>query len=1262
MGPFEVTKEMVPVLADEQLRSLLGRLLDAEARQRGIPASAIALGGNQTAADGGVDASIAWSGGPSPAHWLPRSTIYFQSKAEAMASAKLTKEMRPRGRPRAIFAELAVCRGAYIVFSTDDPSKLGLDARLNAMRVALSGVPGADAVALDFYGADKIARWTNEHPGVALWLLEQIGRPLAGWRAYGSWSAPDTEGQLYLFDDTARATIHGREVDMREAVTAMRGALGHPGGVVRLVGLSGMGKTRLAEALFDDRVGGSTALPPARAIYGDAGLDLAVGAALMTEQIAVSGVEAVLVLDNCTQSTHGHLAEIVRRGVSRASLLTIDYDVGGEQPAGTLVTLGGNSEAILEGVLKQRFPKLSQPECRHLAEFSGGNARIALKIAEAGGKDVDLSKLNDSELLERLFQSGRQERDPKARDCAEAAALVHAFYVSAGDGHVAEHPVLASLAEVSPLQFYRAIATFLDWGVVQQRGPQRAVMPPPLANMLAGPCIRRSDPEALIAAFRAGPVRLFASFARRIGQLHDEPAAVAIAERFFAADGPLGNPGRLEETMHRAFVNAAPASPEAALAAIERALMAKDRDRLLVPNEGRRDLSQLLVHIAHEQRFFGRAIEVLIAFTLADGDTRDELKTRSLLLERFWPILSFTLADQATRLISIDRMLDDSDDRVRALGVEALDHMLDASHFSSSLNLEFGARARLKEWRPYLGDGYPAWFNVAYDRLIAVAGSGRPEAERARDSIAEHFREHVNAAIADIGLAAMRSVRGNGYWEQGWRAINDTLHFVQRRPASEDPKAAQALAELVRLEQEFRPATIDEFFETFVLGEPWRHWHPSGRERNPVRSAGRLARAVGRAMIRQGVDLAPYLDRAAQADGANSVWAYMVGLARSTSDLDGLWDAAYARFAADAAGRHPGLLGGILEGARARNGTWVEAKLDLLVVDPALTEQLVTLHSAVPLDSAAVGRFSTALTRGTISLHRFAQLMMGSVTKPIAGPILANFLRELFARDDGIVPAVQILHMRFFGDRSDKVAIDPALIALGREMLGDSRIYSHDLKQQDHGISEIAEVVFAAGDGADIARSICVAMRENAGNNYVSDREFGSLAAIIMQRHPRVVLDEIVEKSSNDYLIERFFGDLADDDDNLVEPETGVTTILEWVAEAPQSRAVKIAHVVRYAVKDESTGVLRWSALALALIAVASDPVPVLRAFEHRFFTGAGWGPISLRFVRRRPLVVAMAQHHDARIRGWAREAEQHLEENIRRWDEADRDRDSRFE
>ena len=510
MGPFEVTKELVSRLDDEQLRKLLEHLLIAEANAHGIPHIGISVGGNQTAGDGGVDASIRWSADPVPSGWLPRRLVYFQCKAEAMGPAKLRKEMRPAGAPRPIFAELAAADGAYIVFSTDDPSKSAMDDRLAALSEAVGDVDGAERIHLDFYGADRIARWANLHPGVAIWLLGQDGRALGGWRPYGDWSAEGATSQPYIVDDKARATFGDELVDMGSAIANIRAALREPGGVVRLVGLSGMGKTRLAEALFDERLGES-ALPKAKAIYADAGRHLEAGAVRVAEELVLAGAEAIIIVDNANVAIHGQLAEIARRPGSRISALTIDYDMGDEKPAGQLVALGENSELVLMSLLQQRVPALSEAECRHLAEFSGGNARIALKIAEGADKGIDLSALNDGELLERLFQSGRQERDPNARACADAAALVYAFYVEAGDHQSAEHPVLASVAGVNVDTFFRNVATFLEWGVVQQRGPQRAVMPPPFANMLAAPFIRRSDPDTLLGHFLAASPRLLAS-------------------------------------------------------------------------------------------------------------------------------------------------------------------------------------------------------------------------------------------------------------------------------------------------------------------------------------------------------------------------------------------------------------------------------------------------------------------------------------------------------------------------------------------------------------------------------------------------------------------------------------------------------------------------------------------------------------------------------------------------------------------------------
>ncbi|MFZ5707654.1 MAG: hypothetical protein ACOY5R_20535 [Pseudomonadota bacterium] len=1043
------------------------------------------------------------------------------------------------------------------------------------------------------------------------------------------------------------------------AIANIRAALREPGGVVRLVGLSGMGKTRLAEALFDTAIGDG-ALSQAKAIYGDAGCDLEASATRVVEELLLVGAEAIVIVDNANVSTHGQLAEIARRAGSRLSLLTIDYDMSGEKPAGLLVALSENSALVLMSLLQQRFPALSETECRHLAEFSGGNARIALKIAEGAGKGIDLSTLNDSELLARLFQSGRQERDPNARACADTAALIYAFYVEAGDNQVAEHPVLAAIAGVNIDTFFRHIATFLEWGVVQQRGPQRAVMPPPFANMLAAPFIRRSDPKALLDHFLAASPRLLSSFARRLGQLHNEPAAVLLARHLLGSDGAFGEPAGLDDVLRRGFNHMAPAAPEAALASFERSLAGPKRDQLLdARSEGRRYYPELLVHLAHEPTLFARAMEVLLAFALTDGDARDDHKATKHLLERFWTHLSFTLADQETRLNFIDRLLDDPGYEVRALGLEAVDHMLDAGHFSSSLNLEFGAKARLTEWRPGNGAGYGSWFAAAYERATRMAHNG-PLAERARDIIASHFRQHLDAGLPKLPIAAIRAVRGKGYWDAGWRAVVDGLSF-SGKSLSDD-----ILAEVRALERELRPTTVDECFEAFVIGEPWRHWHPVRTEKRPIRDVGKLSEAVGVCLAKSGVDPVPYLARAIAATGQNSAWVFARGLTRDSANPAVLWQSACATFAfADSAHRSPSVLAGILNGAARRDRACVEAWLDAAVTDPLLAEHIVVLQLAVPLDATAMTRFERALVHGKVPSWTFAHLQAGGVTKPIPGPALADFLSKLYDAEAGTRPAIELLHMRIFGDRSDKRDIDPALIALGRRLLADPRTYAEDHANEDHRIASIAKAALTGEGDAEAAAAVCRALRRRPSSNSYYGREYNKLCSFLMRSFPRVVLDEIVGHREHSGLAARFFARHVDVDHDSNQQEIGFdeAIALKWVGEAPENRAPLLAELVSYYKRaDDETGVLEWSTFAVALIDAAPDPIPVLRNFEQRFFTGSATGPFSARFVQRRPLVAAMLSHGDVRVRNWARAAGQALEENIVRWDERDRERESRFE
>src|SRR5258706_12521307 len=56
---LEITPEHIAELGDADLRTLIGHLCEAELASRGLPVSSVTWGGDQRAADGGLDVRVA---------------------------------------------------------------------------------------------------------------------------------------------------------------------------------------------------------------------------------------------------------------------------------------------------------------------------------------------------------------------------------------------------------------------------------------------------------------------------------------------------------------------------------------------------------------------------------------------------------------------------------------------------------------------------------------------------------------------------------------------------------------------------------------------------------------------------------------------------------------------------------------------------------------------------------------------------------------------------------------------------------------------------------------------------------------------------------------------------------------------------------------------------------------------------------------------------------------------------------------------------
>lgn len=196
------------------------------------------------------------------------------------------------------------------------------------MRDAVAGLEDSEALYLDFYDRTRMATWVTEHPGVVLWVRNRTGHPLSGWKPYGNWSnAPEGGRGEYLSDDTCRLRDLRRPEEgtltIAAGIARLRSLLSAPGGLVRLTGLSGTGKTRLLEALFDGRIG-EHPLDPAHAVYVDIGREPPVpSAGQLASRLVAEGKRTILVIDNCPRDTHDALAPICAAPDSTLSLISV---------------------------------------------------------------------------------------------------------------------------------------------------------------------------------------------------------------------------------------------------------------------------------------------------------------------------------------------------------------------------------------------------------------------------------------------------------------------------------------------------------------------------------------------------------------------------------------------------------------------------------------------------------------------------------------------------------------------------------------------------------------------------------------------------------------------------------------------------------------------------------------------------------------------------------------------------------------------------
>jgi hypothetical protein len=1270
---FDIEKDELLRLSDIQLEELIARLAEAEVAMHGYSPACVNWSGSITAPDGGIDIHVQVPVDQLKPGFLVRPNTVFQAKKHKMPKATIEKEMSTGQTLSPIISEQARKQGSYIIVSLgDDCSPSGKRDRLNAMRDAVKDDPNKSNLHVDFYDRSKLIQWLRQHPSVMLWVKGKLGQGYSGWQPYGAWSNPP-QGVTDTLISASGVTItlpsgKGQKLKIDEAISPMRELIRSTNKAVRITGLSGVGKTRIVQALFDETVG-TDALDRTVAIYVDTGSEPVPSATAMLDKLIAEDRRAIMILDNCPSELHASLASKVSAAGKEVSLITIEYDIRDDKPQTTeVIHIETDGPEVAEQLLIRRFPSIGQNNARRIAEFADGNARVALAIAERGEEGESLALLSDAQLFNRLFEQ-RNHPDGHLRVQAEILSLVYSFSVSSPDAAPDELEILGALSGYPKIQLFKAATKLMERHVVQKRSHWRAILPHAIANKLAASALNSIPVDQLRETFEAPDrQRLLMSFAHRLGLLHDHAVAKEIVKAWLHPEGLLGQIVNLDDVSTRILNYVAPVAPGALLERIEETLITSNFENIKSRyNPQRTAIINLLQLLAYESRYFERCINLLICIADQESASNNYDSARNKITRFFQPYLSGTHASLEQRVAIMNECIGSSMAGRRGLGLEMLETALGGPPWTGFGINEFGARPRDYGFRPGY-DEFVAWL-IAFINILARLGtSGVPDLEEdARRILADKFRwiwRHVG--IRSKLIDAARKLHAHRPWGEGWKAVRSTIYFFHtKRKDNEDVEPLPEI--LVTLERELEPNDLVPAVMAYVLSKGRDFWaldadyeHQGPNKFSEIRKIlGAKAFKLGHefAVSPHGLDeLCPNLFLR---DGMPYRVEFGKGLANGAPDLRIYWQQLVIQLDLQHKSRSDvSVIRGFIEETNSIDSALAQELLDQCAQHSELRFELVNLHPWQEFTEIDLDRCMSLLDDSDIRPHMYGAILWGEQFSNLPESRVLELAQKLLSKPNGDEVVLEALSMKLAdkGDAADTLGLALRTIGLSAAIQRFRRDHNDLGGYLDYAMERVIDATLRF-DGNEAEKlewlnTIFAVVDEHFGYIYSFEDAIGITAAWM----PKEFLSRIFDGTEDQQQRRLHF---INHDDSHQSPiaKIDVDILIEWcgTTKDPQVWA-SVASGINLWSKDGDQSPICLQDDALRFLEASPEPRAVLEIFAENVAPSSWSGSRANVMQPRVEAISQLVTHERADISKSARA----VYEKLTNWVEKEKEREQR--
>ncbi|PXX37995.1 ATP-binding protein [Undibacterium pigrum] len=1224
---FRVSKQNIQQLDDSQARELISRLCRAEVRKNNVSSATVSWGGDQRAKDGGVDVRVVIEDKKNITGYIPRNKTIFQVKAvKTFTSASINKEMMKQGKLLPPIANLASDSGAYIITSTkSDVSDSALRDRIASMQSCIAKAGLSGQIHADFYDSQKIADWTEQFPAIVIWIRSVIGQSIVGWKPYTAWAyREDNIRAEYILDDKVKVKApNSRQlISIEEAISQLRQDLQTTRSSIRIVGLSGVGKTRLVQALFDERIVQEVnALDQNCVIYTDISDNPTPQPNMMVELLLNETQHTIVIVDNCGADTHSKLTELVKRQNSNVSLVTLEYDIQDDLPDETqCYRLETSSEELVEKLVARRFPELTHSDIKKIAEFSGGNARVAFALAGTSEGKGQLSKLENNELFKRLFWQSNTQDENLLRS-AEICSLLYSFN-SEDISDESELSFLASLCDISVQTLNRHVIALQKRGLIQQRGKWKALLPHAIANRLAEQALENHVSNVLGALFsHQSATRIIQSFSHRLNFLHESDEARSIVCNWLNPGGRYADLNSLDTIGIKIFQFIAPVDQSVTLAALLRA--SEIEEFISIEKFERSYFTKIAKSLAYEENFFDSAVMILLRFAKVEPSNFTRSPARKDLESLFTCYLSGTLTPPSKRGEIIKKILDDSDEFKIRLGIDLIMSALKTRNFTSYGQFDFGAHSRGYGWQPKNIGDLNEWFST-FITLAHFAGM-RPDpvGVELRRMFAKQFRELWACVQIDLSIQLMEvaqvfhSIDG---WPGGWHAVQIIKRYDSKRINSD------SLERLKQLEILLAPKNLNEEIRvTLFSGRNFFDYDDDiGSNDNKYYRFQLKLEQLGKQCASSDIHLIyELLPDLLKNDNHNNVFAFSKGFSISFGDIETLLIAIKKTIREiESTELDLAFVFGLISGWNERDPGAVAFFLENAVEDDTWSQFFPYLQQAIIIDDYGYERLIKSLTLGNAKIWRFKCLQGGQATSALSAKQMMTLISKIANDKEGATIAIEVLYMTVHNasERTDEYKLELAELCIHFfENFEWMRIDNRNANLSYH-IKDILDFTLRpplAIQNIDLMLSRLIDFERNT-------YRYRSRVYIkpFFLYHTHKTLDCIYQSDDDGSFSTAIYmmdDDFSFGDDHFFQPPENL--VIEWCQVSPNDRCIFIAKICQI-FKSRSDDIdeqnkIGLSDIAKSIFAFSDQKEIILKCFIDRFIP-TSWSGSKAAIIRNR--------------------------------------------